>query len=134
MPKRRPSQHPPNLLLVLVLLQARIEMVPPLKEHRVADELEPRCELEAWVLKLLLELFGRDVLGCLDLVRAGLQIDIGLDEENVVNWDTLASRSGKRYAWRRTLVHAPFPVARGLVVDPSKEVEVANGNLLRLYP
>lgn len=83
--KCRHSEHPPNLLLVLVLLQARIEMVPPLKEHRVADELEPRRELEAGVLKLLLELLGRDVLGRLDLVRAGRQVYIGLDEENVVN-------------------------------------------------
>lgn len=60
-------------------------MVPPLKEHRVADELEPRRELEAGILELLLELLGRDVLGRLDLVRAGRQVDIGLDEENVVN-------------------------------------------------
>lgn len=29
---------------------------------------------------------------------------------------------------------APFPVARGLVVDPSEEVEVVERDLLRLYP
>ena len=54
----RHSKHPPNLLLVLVLLQARIEMLPPLKQHRVADELEPRRKLEAGILKELLELLG----------------------------------------------------------------------------
>lgn len=40
------TSHAPNLLLVLVGLEARVKVRPPLKEHRVADELEPGCELE----------------------------------------------------------------------------------------
>jgi hypothetical protein len=38
--------HPPNLRLPKVLLEARVEVAPPLKKHCFADELEPRCKLE----------------------------------------------------------------------------------------
>lgn len=74
-----------NLLLVHVLLEARVEVSPPVKEERVADELEPGGELEAGVLKELLEAVGADVLGSLDLVGARVEVDVGLDEEDVVD-------------------------------------------------
>lgn len=61
-------------------------MCPPLKEHRLADELEPGSELEARVLEHLLQAVGRDVLGRLNLVRIRRQVDIGLDEEDVVDY------------------------------------------------
>lgn len=35
------GSHPANLLFVHVLLQSFVEMLPPLKEKRVADELKP---------------------------------------------------------------------------------------------
>lgn len=82
------SQHAPNLLLVGVILQARVEMLPPLKQHRVADELEPGGELQSGVGEELLELVRRNVLGGLDLVGAGIEVDVGFDEEDVVDWET----------------------------------------------
>lgn len=78
-------QHAANLLLVHKLLEAGVEVGPPLKQHGVADELEPRGELQARVVELLLELFGRNVLGSLDLVGAGVEVNVGLDEEDVVD-------------------------------------------------
>lgn len=77
--------HAADLLLVKVLVEAGVKVSPPLKQHRVADELEPRGELELGVLELGLELLGGDVLGGLDLIRVDLEIDIRLDEEDVVN-------------------------------------------------
>ena len=61
-------------------------MLPPLEEHRVADELEPRRELERRVLELLLELLGRDVLRVPDLVGVDVQVDVRLDEQDVVDY------------------------------------------------
>lgn len=79
------SQHAPNLLLVGVLLKPRVKVLPPLEEHRVADELEPGRELEARVLEQLLESVGGGVLRGLDLVLVGVEVDVGLDEENVID-------------------------------------------------
>lgn len=77
--------HSVNLFLVHKLLEAVVEVSPPVKEERVADELEPGGELEARVVKQSLELVGADILGSLDLVGAGVEVDVGLDEENVVD-------------------------------------------------
>lgn len=89
-----PALHASDLLLVRVRLESRIQVRPPLEEHRVADELEPRSELQRRVLELLLQVFCRNVLCGLDLVLVGLQVDVGLDEEDVVNYRQLA-----REAW-----------------------------------
>lgn len=60
-------------------------MRPPLEEHRVANELEPGREFEARVLEHLLQLLRRDVLCGLHLVLVGVDVDVGLDEEDVVD-------------------------------------------------
>lgn len=60
-------------------------MLPPLEKHRVADELEPGRELQARVLELLLQLFSRHILCGAHLVLVGIQVDVGLDEEDVVD-------------------------------------------------
>jgi len=78
--------HAPDLLLVLELFEARFEVRPPLEQHRLADELEPRSELERRVLEQLLELLGRYISRGLDLVLVDVEIDIGLDEEDIINW------------------------------------------------
>lgn len=66
-------------------------MIPPLKEQGVADQLEPRRESQAGVLEHGLELVGSNVLHIPDLVEVRLQIDVGLDEEDVVDWDCAVS-------------------------------------------
>jgi hypothetical protein len=60
-------------------------MAPPLEEHRVTDKFEPRCEFEIGLSEHLLEFVGGNVFSIANLVRVGIDIDIGLDEENVVN-------------------------------------------------
>lgn len=78
--------HASNLRLALELLQRRrSEMAPPLEQHRVADELKPRCELQAGLFEHLLELVGRDILGVADFVGVDIEIDVRLDEKNVVD-------------------------------------------------
>lgn len=122
-----------NLLLVHVLLEAGVEVSPPLEEERVADELEPGSELEAGVLKQLLQTIGADILGRLDLVGAGVQVDVGLDEQDVVDWgDGLAEMRNRTIADIHTLVLAPFAVAGSLVVDAGQEAKVLNGDLFLL--
>lgn len=81
----RVRSHATDLLLVGVLLQARIQMLPPLKEHRLADELEPRRERQVGVSKLLLQLLRRYVCGRLDFILVDIEVDIRLDEEDVVD-------------------------------------------------
>ena len=60
-------------------------MAPPLEQHRVADELEPRRELQARLLEHLLQLVGRHVSRIADFVEVHVEIDIGLDEEDIVD-------------------------------------------------
>lgn len=62
------SLHASNLLLVHVLLQARVEALPPVEEHRVADELEPRGENQLGIVELLLQALRGNVLCVPDLV------------------------------------------------------------------
>jgi hypothetical protein len=42
----RRLKHAPDSGLALVLVKALVEASPPLKEHALADELEPWCEQE----------------------------------------------------------------------------------------
>jgi hypothetical protein len=79
------SLHASNLLLVHVLVQARVEALPPVEEHRVADELEPRGENQVGIVELLLQALRGNVLCVPDLVLVDVKVDIGLDEEDVVN-------------------------------------------------
>ena len=66
-------------------------MLPPLEEHGLADELEPRGKLQRGILKHLLELISRHVLGSLDFVLVDVEIDVGLDEEDVIDCTPLVS-------------------------------------------
>ena len=62
-------------------------MAPPLEEHCLADQLEPWCELERLVLEHGFQLILGDEGAITDFVGVDVKIDIGLDEENVVNCD-----------------------------------------------
>ena len=53
----------------------------------MADQLEPRREKQAGVVEHGLELVGSNILHISGLVEVRLQIDVGLDEEDVVNWN-----------------------------------------------
>lgn len=78
--------HPTNLLLPLVLVQSRgAQVAPPFKQHRVANELEPRRELQTGLLEHRLQVLGRHEPGVADFIHVGIQIDICLDEEDIVD-------------------------------------------------
>lgn len=63
--------HPTNLLFVLVLVQGRgAKMTPPLKQHGIADQLEPRGEFQTGLLEHSLQLISRHIGGVADLVGA----------------------------------------------------------------
>jgi hypothetical protein len=79
------SLHPPDLCLTQVLLEARVEVAPPLEEHCLADQFEPRCELERLVLEHGLQLVLGNERAVTDFVGVDVEVDIGLDEEDVVN-------------------------------------------------
>lgn len=74
------GSHAPNFLFVGVLLESRVEVRPPLKEHGLADELEPWRDLDLWVGKQRLQLIRGNVLRILHLVLVDVQIDVRLDE------------------------------------------------------
>ena len=71
--------------LALIITLPCQQLAPPRKEELVHNELEPGCELERRVVKQRLELVWRDVFRGLHLVLAGRQVDVGLDEEDVVD-------------------------------------------------
>lgn len=60
-------------------------MAPPLEKHRIADQLEPRRELQSRLLEHLLQLVRRHVPRVAHFVGVDIQIDVRLDEQNVVN-------------------------------------------------
>jgi hypothetical protein len=81
-----PSSHSPDLLLVQELLETRIEVLPPLEQHRFANELEPWRELQLGILEESLQILGRDIFCILDLVLVDVEVNIGLDEQDVVDY------------------------------------------------
>lgn len=82
--------HAANLGFAFVLIQGRgTQMTPPLEQHRVANQLEPRCEGEVGLLEHGLQVLCRNVFGVPHLVRVGVQIDIRLNEQDIVNWTAL---------------------------------------------
>jgi hypothetical protein len=102
-------------------------MLPPLKEHRMTDELEPRRELQAGLLEHLFKLLCGNISRVANLVGVNLKVDIGLNEENVVNCGVSpivrcifnVCESRKLMAGKGlTLVFPPLPIARGLVMNP----------------
>lgn len=80
-----PLYHATDLLLVGILLQACVEVLPPLKQHRVADELEPGGELEGRVLELLLQLLRADILGRLNFIDVGVEVNVGFDKQDIID-------------------------------------------------
>lgn len=80
------SLHPPDLCLTQVLLEARVEVAPPLEQHCFADQLEPRCEFERLVLEHGLQLILGNEGAVTDFVGVDVEVDVGLDEEDIVNW------------------------------------------------
>jgi len=90
-------------------------VVPPLEQHALANELEPGCELVRLIPEHILELACGNVLRIAHLVRVDLEIDIGLNEQDVVD-----------------LVLTPLAVTGRLVVYPCEEVELLNGHLFRV--
>lgn len=73
----------------------------------------------------------------LHLVLVDVEVDVGLDEEDVVNCCKISPLawspdSGWEAVQSLTLVLAPFAIARSLVVDSGQEAEVLKGDLLLL--
>ena len=94
-----PLQLHANDLIVGELLQPRVQVLPPLEQLRLADELKPRRDLRRGVSEDSPKVIGRDVFRVPDLVGADVKVDVGLDEENVVNY-TIACVS-KKYPLRQ---------------------------------
>jgi hypothetical protein len=120
-----PSQHSPDLTLSNILFQiAPDQRIPPFKQHALADQPEPRRELEILALaqprlrlpEQLLQLFLAHPCSITHLVHINVQIRLRFNEENVVN-----------------LVLPPFPIRGREIVYPCQELKIRNGNLLGLY-
>lgn len=84
--------HASDGLLILVRRQV-LKVIPPLKQHRLADELEPRREDERLLFEHGLELGWRHVLDVLGLVGVNIEVNGGLGEEDVVNCRSTVSPS-----------------------------------------
>ena len=78
--------HATNLRLICIPVQISVEVIPPFEKHGVADQFEPRSELEAAVLEHGLELILAHVLRILDFIRIGLVVDVGFDNEYIVDF------------------------------------------------
>lgn len=81
----RTRSHPSDLSLSQVLVQPLVEMLPPFKQHGMTDQLEPRRELQALIHKHFFQLLRRNISCVLRLVRVSFDVDIGFDEEDVIN-------------------------------------------------
>lgn len=79
------ASHAPDDGFTLVLVQTLVQVLPPLKEHALTDKLEPGSESERVVLEHSLEIGIGNIFCSLDFVGVLVHIDIGLDEENVVD-------------------------------------------------
>lgn len=132
--------HASNLRLALEFVECwGVEMAPPFEQHGVADKLEPRCELQVWLLEHFLKFGSGDIFGVADFVGIDVEINVRLDEEDII--DCIVSqqfcihrqRQYSQYerSWH-TLVFSPFSVTGGLVVYPGQELKLVEGNLLGL--
>lgn len=61
-------------------------MLPPLKQQGVANKLEPWGELQSRVLEHLLQSVRGNIRRVLDFVQVGLKINIGFNEEDIIDW------------------------------------------------
>ena len=80
------SSHSSDLLLIHILLEALVEVFPPCEQERIANELEPRCELQLRIFEHRLQTISSNVSSVADFVQVGLEVNICLDEENVIDW------------------------------------------------
>jgi hypothetical protein len=129
-------EHPADLCVVQIPVQSLIKVPPPLEQHRLADELEPGRELQVFVLKLSFEFAFRHVLDISYFVRIRVDVNFGgwLDEENVIDFANprLAAVRDMPGETRLTFMFPPFSIAWSLVVYSGEELELVQGNLLRL--
>lgn len=63
-------------------------MAPPFKQHCLADELEPGSELVG-LFQQRLEFVGSHPFVVADFVGVDVEIHVGANEENVVDWSDL---------------------------------------------
>ena len=68
-----------------MLVQTGAQVLPPPEEIRLANELEPRRELERVVLEHGLEIAFRHVLDIPHLVRVDIEIHVCLNEQDIVD-------------------------------------------------
>ena len=99
---RKKSNESHNFGVIFELLQI-VQLVPPLRQKRAGNQVEPRCH--AWPILFSLayeklELVPIDVLDGLDLVPVGVEGEVRPQEEDVVD-----------------LVLAPFSVGIGRIDD-----------------
>jgi hypothetical protein len=78
--------HPSDLCFAQVLLETRVEVVPPLIEHALANQLEPGGELERLVLEHGPKVLLRDESGIANLVGVDIQVNVGLDKKDIVDY------------------------------------------------
>lgn len=78
--------HPSNARLPLVLVQRRrTELAPPLEQHRIADEFEPRREDKPGLLEHLLQFLPGNVFRIAHFVGVDIEINIGLDKKDIID-------------------------------------------------
>ena len=98
----------------------------------MTDQLEPGCKLQALLPEHLFQFAGGYISCVLCLVRVSFYIDIGLDEEDVVNCAIYSSAIGALREKRDdllTFVFSPFPIAWCFVVYPRQELESVKWHL-----
>ena len=131
---RSSSQHSPNLLFVRILVQPVVQMVPPFEQHRRANELEPRRELELLVLEHRVQLIFADVFVILYLILVDLEIDVRFDEEDIVDCLNVSILLDRHSSYGLTLMLPPLAVTRRFIVYPRQKSKVIKRHLFSLDP
>lgn len=108
-------------------------MLPPFEEHRITDELEPRCELEIGIRKHRLEFLLGNISGIFYFIGIWQVMNIGLDKEYVVDCIQVsaADRSSKGGSCH-TFMFTPFTVTGSFVMYSGEKVEIIQRYLLGL--
>jgi hypothetical protein len=60
-------------------------MLPPLEQQRMADEFEPGSKFEGGIIEHRLQPLGSNPSSVADFVQIRFKINIGFDEEDIVN-------------------------------------------------
>lgn len=79
-------------------------MVPPFEKHALADQLEPRCEFKALILEHGLEVLLAHIARVSDLVGAGIEVHIRLEEENIVDCIRLSAHASNSFLRGRVIM------------------------------